>query len=375
MLRLQNLILMYAMLALAVPACAPRHSPAPLEIGGDTGVYGYPPDPDGGIVVQPGDTLYAISRYHQTALHALIEANNLEPPFIIKPGQILRRPGQAAGAPPSTATPALVAAVAAEKLPPPASKPAPALKNQTVKQPVKQNAVTPPQVRQAASPEKPQQTAASPVAPKSDGNAVDLAMQEMARDMMLEVEEETREEAIPPQPKPAPARKLVQPEDQLEKQLEKKRAAQPVRTAALSTAAPAASPAKTPDKKYMRFLWPARGPILSEFGPKANGLHNDGINIAMPPNGPVMAAADGIVSYAGNALRGYGNLLLIRHEGGWVTAYAHNSKLLVEKGATVARGQLIARAGRSGGVPQDQLHFEIRQGARAVNPKPLLVGG
>lgn len=375
MLRLQNLILMSAMLALAVPACAPRNSPAPLEVGGDTGVYGYPPDPNGGIVVQPGDTLYAISRYHQTALQALIEANNLEPPFTIKPGQILRRPGQAAGAPPSTATPALVAAVAAEKLPPPASKPAPALKNQTVKQPVNQNAVTPPQVRQAASPGKPQQTAAVPVAPKSAGNAAEPAMQEMARDIMLDVEEETREEAIPPQPKPAPARKLVQPEDQLEKQLEKKRAAQPVRTAALATAAPAASPVKTPVKKYMRFLWPAKGPILSEFGPKSNGLHNDGINIAMPPNGPVMAAGDGIVSYAGNALRGYGNLLLIRHEGGWVTAYAHNSELLVEKGATVARGQVIARAGRSGGVPQDQLHFEIRQGARAVNPKPLLAGG
>ncbi len=125
----------------------------------------------------------------------------------------------------------------------------------------------------------------------------------------------------------------------------------------------------------MRFLWPAKGPILSDFGPKQNGLYNDGINIAMPPNGSVHAAGSGTVSYAGNGLRGYGNLLLIRHEGGWVTAYAHNAELLVEKGDTVARGQLIARAGRTGGVSQDQLHFEVRQGVRAVDPKPLLAGG
>lgn len=123
------------------------------------------------------------------------------------------------------------------------------------------------------------------------------------------------------------------------------------------------------------FRWPAKGPILSEFGPKQNGLHNDGINIAAPPNAPVHAADSGVISYAGNELRGYGNLLLIRHEGGWITAYAHNSELLVKEGERVTRGQVIARAGRTGGVDQDQVHFEIRKNAKAVDPRPLLVDG
>jgi murein DD-endopeptidase MepM/ murein hydrolase activator NlpD len=121
-----------------------------------------------------------------------------------------------------------------------------------------------------------------------------------------------------------------------------------------------------------RFIWPVRGRIVSGYGPKGEGLHNDGINIAAPRGSPVRAAGSGTVAYAGNELRGFGNLLLIRHAGGWVTAYAHNEKLLVQRGQKVRQGQAIARVGSTGSVTKPQLHFEIRRGRRAIDPEGQL---
>ena len=111
---------------------------------------------------------------------------------------------------------------------------------------------------------------------------------------------------------------------------------------------------------------------MTSFGPGKGGLHNDGINIAAPRGTPVRAAENGVVAYVGNELRGFGNLILVKHAGGWVTAYAHNEKLLVRRGDKVARGQAIAQVGSTGNVARPQLHFEIRKGARAVNPTKLL---
>lgn len=120
------------------------------------------------------------------------------------------------------------------------------------------------------------------------------------------------------------------------------------------------------------FVWPVEGKILSSFGPKANGLHNDGINIAAEMGAPVKAAQNGVVAYAGNELKGYGNLLLVRHEGDLITAYAHNSKLLVQRGDTIMRGQTIAQAGNSGSVVTPQVHFEVRRGAKALDPMTVI---
>ena len=117
-----------------------------------------------------------------------------------------------------------------------------------------------------------------------------------------------------------------------------------------------------------RFIGPVSGRVVSGYGPKGEGLHNDGINISAPRGAQVRAAGAGVVAYAGNELRGFGNLLLIRHAGGWVTAYAHNAKLLVRRGQKVSQGQLIARVGSTGSVIKPQLHFEIRRGRRAINP-------
>jgi murein DD-endopeptidase MepM/ murein hydrolase activator NlpD len=121
-----------------------------------------------------------------------------------------------------------------------------------------------------------------------------------------------------------------------------------------------------------RFAWPLRGRVVSGFGTKAKGLRNDGINIAAPVGAPVKASAAGVVAYAGNELRGFGNMVLLRHEGGWVTAYAHNSSILVKKGDKVGQGQTIARVGSSGNVDSPQLHFELSQGTKAVDPLSVL---
>ena len=120
------------------------------------------------------------------------------------------------------------------------------------------------------------------------------------------------------------------------------------------------------------FLWPAEGRVISGFGSKPGGMHNDGINIAVPVGTEVRAAQNGVVAYAGNELRGYGNLVLIRHTGGWMTAYAHNDALLVGKGDVVERGQVISRSGKSGRVSRPQAHFEIRRNGEPQDPLQLL---
>lgn len=138
------------------------------------------------------------------------------------------------------------------------------------------------------------------------------------------------------------------------------------------TAAPSRSEASPSLPAGDGFIWPVDGRIISEFGPKDGGRVNDGVNIAAPAGTPVYAANSGVVAYAGNELRGFGNILLIKHSGGWVTAYAHNQELLVRRGERVKRGQLIARVGSSGGVDQPQLHFELRKGKKAVDPLDYL---
>jgi len=122
------------------------------------------------------------------------------------------------------------------------------------------------------------------------------------------------------------------------------------------------------------FRWPVRGRVIAAFGPKANGVQNDGINLAVPEGTPIKAAEDGVVAYAGSELKGYGNLVLVRHPNGFVTAYAHASDILVKRGETVKRGQVIAHAGQTGSVTSPQLHFEIRKGATPVDPSQYLSG-
>ena len=122
------------------------------------------------------------------------------------------------------------------------------------------------------------------------------------------------------------------------------------------------------------FIWPVKGRVISGFGAKAKGLRNDGINIAAKRGAPVIASENGVVAYAGNELRGFGNLLLIKHSGGWVTAYAHNDKMLVKRGDKVRKGQKVATVGSTGSVKNPQLHFELRHGRKPTDPRKYLLG-
>jgi murein DD-endopeptidase MepM/ murein hydrolase activator NlpD len=123
------------------------------------------------------------------------------------------------------------------------------------------------------------------------------------------------------------------------------------------------------------FRWPVRGRVILGFGPKTGGQRNDGINVSVPEGTPIRAAEDGVVAYAGNELKAYGNLVLVRHANGYVTAYAHASEILVKRDDRVKRGQVIARAGQTGNVATAQLHFEIRKGSTPIDPIPYLERG
>jgi murein DD-endopeptidase MepM/ murein hydrolase activator NlpD len=155
----------------------------------------------------------------------------------------------------------------------------------------------------------------------------------------------------------------------------------PVENARVATPEPApAAAAENPVKKaeavaankMPQFRWPVTGHIIEAFGSRPNGTTNDGINLAVPEGTPIKAAEDGVVAYSGNELKGYGNLVLIRHADNFVSAYANASELLVKRGDTVKRGQVIARAGQTGNVSSPQLHFEIRKGSTPVDPRKYL---
>ena len=141
----------------------------------------------------------------------------------------------------------------------------------------------------------------------------------------------------------------------------------------------AASKAKTDNEKTSDaaastgFRWPMEGRIIAAFGKADDGQRNDGINIAANLGEPIHAAAGGTVTYAGNELKDYGNLVLIKHDNGYVTAYAHAESITVSRGDRVKRGQVIGYAGKTGDVSTPQLHFEIRQGVKPVDPRPLLL--
>jgi murein DD-endopeptidase MepM/ murein hydrolase activator NlpD len=137
----------------------------------------------------------------------------------------------------------------------------------------------------------------------------------------------------------------------------------------------AATP-EVPPLSSDKFLWPlSAGKIVLGYGTTPTGQQNDGVNIAAAEGSPVRAAENGVVAYAGNELQGFGNLLLLRHADGWMTAYAHNDTLLVKRGDKVERGQIVARVGKTGNVTEPQLHFELRRGTRALDPLPYLGEG
>lgn len=136
--------------------------------------------------------------------------------------------------------------------------------------------------------------------------------------------------------------------------------------------APATALVPPPPATGKGFVWPVKGQVVSSYGDKAKGMRNDGVNIAAPRGAPVVAAETGVVTYAGNELKGFGNLVLVKHADGWVSAYAHADEILVKRGDEVRKGEPIARVGSSGNVGEPQLHFELRRGKQTVDPESQL---
>lgn len=303
-------------------------------------------DPDV-YVVQPGEGLYTLARRFGVPAARLIEANGLDKPYSLLAGQRLRLPPGVDGRPGTAPPPAVVppAAVLASL---PASGKAAAARHHAA-QPARQ-----PELGAGAA-RLPERTAA--VSPPPVPSSV-----------------ETAETAVQTMPLPSIEVPAVEPRGL---------AATPADAAPAPTAVAEAAKAvesQRADEPAMprgngRFLWPVSGELLSRFGSKPGGLFNDGINIRVKPGQPVLAADAGVVAYAGNELKGFGNLLLIRHADGWVSAYAHNQTLQVKTGERVKRGQAIALAGDSGNVGTPQLHFELRRGSVPVDPIPHLGGG
>ncbi len=318
-----------------------------LLVGGCSGL-GVPPQRDA-VVSRPhadtsgrryvrvvrGDTVTAIARRHGVTVRALVEANGLESPDTLRVGQLLRlpvpenytvRPGD------SLLGIARRFDVEPERL----------ARLNRLERPW---AVRPGQV--LAMPVTSGGGAAVPV-PVLRG-ASTAAHEESGTDWLGDILARIR--SMDPSAPDLP------PED-------------PV--AAVSTPAtlsPAPAPGALPAREAGPLMWPVRGPVISAFGSGGDGLRNDGINIAAPTGTPVLAAGHGEVILVAGELAGYGTLVLIRHAGGLITAYAHVGRVLVREGDTVRRGTTIATVGTSGGARRPQLHFEVRRGATALDPE------
>ncbi|MCK1713155.1 MULTISPECIES: LysM peptidoglycan-binding domain-containing M23 family metallopeptidase [unclassified Bradyrhizobium] len=329
--------------------------------------------PAGGtkIIVGTSDTLDVLAKRYRVTPQAIMAANGYKGPRTLSPGQqlIIPHSGVTAAAP----APAM-APVAAAPATAPAAKPLAAVaappsmhfvnRGDTLASIARKNHISPAELARANGLEPsaklklgtkltvPGAKTAALAAPVAPVTAAPVAgtLQPVAA-------------------APAPATKMAA-------------VAAPVQSARLAqaTANVEEKAAETPTKAaevtsaLPTFRWPVRGKVITSYGAKTNGKSNDGINLAVPEGTPVKAAEDGVVAYSGNELKGYGNLVLVRHSNGYVTAYAHASELMVKRGDTIKRGQVIAKSGQSGEVASPQLHFEIRKGSSPVDPLQFLNG-
>jgi murein DD-endopeptidase MepM/ murein hydrolase activator NlpD len=312
---------------------------------------------DGGtrIIVGTSDTLEIIAKRYNVPSSAILQANGYHGPRALQPGQQLIIPRRTAQAQP----PALSAA--------PATRTAAALPSSVHV------------VRSGDTLNNLARRHHIPVAQLAHANNLPVTARLGIGDKINIPGGGAKVAAVAPAPaqpqiaapavqQPAPAKPVVTA------------SAEPVQKVRMATETKeiehAHSPAKTIEatNALPTFRWPVRGRVITAYGAKANGKQNDGINVAVPEGTPVKAAEDGVVAYAGNELKGYGNLILVRHANGYVTAYAHASELMVKRGDTIKRGQVIAKSGQSGEVGSPQLHFEIRKGSSPVDPLQFLNG-
>jgi murein DD-endopeptidase MepM/ murein hydrolase activator NlpD len=302
------------------------------------------------IIVGTSDTLEILARRYNVTPAAILQANGYKGPRVLSPGQqlIIPRSG-AVTASAATAAPTTKPVMAA------ATAPSVHIVNpgETLAGIARRNHIS--------------------VAELAKANGIEpSAKLQLGAKLTVPVKSAATTAGQPAltQASPAPATKMAAaPVDPQQK-------ARLAQTTSVEEAPAAEAPIKASEATgaLPTFRWPARGKVITGYGAKTNGKANDGINLAVPEGTPVKAAEDGVVAYAGNELKGYGNLVLVRHTNGYVTAYAHASELMVKRGDTIKRGQVIAKSGQSGEVGSPQLHFEIRKGSTPVDPLQFLNG-
>ena len=282
------------------------------------------------ITVGQGDTLYSVSRRYAVPVNDLAVMNNLHAPFELKKGQSLKVPN----------VPEVKFNAEQTVKKEPSVAPSKKAKVEEKKQEVKKETVVKPVKQQVKAKEVKQKKTVA----------------------ITKNKQETKPEKKPQEKntkKPDTAKTAVKPEKP-----EKKYGAEKSKI----SSDPKQKLPQIAARSSSKFAWPVRGKILSHYGAKSVGLFNDGINISAPMGTSVVAAENGVVAYAGNEVKGMGNLVIIQHADGWMTVYAHLSSMNVRRGARVTVGQKIGTVGKTGKVTQPQLHFEIRRGTKAYNP-------
>ncbi len=274
------------------------------------------------VTVQSGDTLSRLAARHNVSMQAIISANRLRDQDRIYAGAVLRIPSQGRTDYAQNNDRRFAAAPRRSQSPPAQSRP-------VARQP---QYVT---------------TTAQPPSSNSDSNETLLNRAQAVIDRLGGADTKDTQYAS------------YQP--------------QTSRTEIARPSEPTVSSSATVRAGNGRFIWPVSGRVIAPFGTSSSGERNDGINIAAAHGTPIHAAASGVVTYSGNELKGYGNLALIKHDESYVTAYAHADRLTVGQGDKVIKGQVIGYTGQTGNVHEPQVHFEIRQNTKPVDPNPLLM--
>ena len=307
------------------------------------------------IIVERGDTLYSLAKKHNTSVDALAQANNLTQPYQLSVGQkLVLSDSESVDADPEDTTDVLVV-----------NKPVSAVKTTT-------------RIELSDITVQPGDTLYS-LSRKYAVPVNDLAvMNKLTPPFALSVGQKLR---VPHSGNIVATEKTTQVASATNTQKSATPAkksetvavqSKPVQTAKKISSDPSKKLPKITERSSSKFSWPVRGKILSAYGAKSNGLFNDGINISAKQGATVKAAENGVVAYAGNEVKGMGNLIIIQHSGGWMTVYAHMDSMNVKRGMRVNVGQKIGAVGKTGKVDSPQLHFEIRKGTKAYNPNAYL---
>jgi murein DD-endopeptidase MepM/ murein hydrolase activator NlpD len=330
-----------------------------------------PPPPrftwEGGtaVTVGPGESLETISRRYDVPVAAIMEANNITRPGSVRPGQHLVIPHRR-GPATALATPPSRVASSAPAMPAPVGPPRNALAAGSSTHIVAPGETLHSIARHYGKPVL--------VLAKANNIAPDTMVRVGARITIPGGASVPVAAAPAPPAAPAPRNETPVGQTAMAEPSHSARLAAPATPVAPDAADVGGAKGGEATSTGPGFRWPVRGRVIAGFGPKPSGVQNDGINLAVPEGTPVKAADDGVVAYAGNELKGYGNLVLVRHSNGFVTAYAHTSEIMVKRGDAVKRGQVIAKSGQTGSVTSPQLHFEIRKGSTPVDPSQYLNG-